>query len=370
MARGFGSRTSGSRAGGFAGGRRVRRRRCARGASTAALDRRPAIRPRAMRRRSGGACATRLRAGALRSRRALLRSPPWTSSLTYRGRAVTPADVAHIRAVLTAHAGHQSSRAVVGVCEAWQWRQPNGTPCDAICRGLLLCAASRGPPELPPPRWTTRKPWRPRTSAPPVLIDTTPIDDGAAGAAASRDSRRCGARRDEGALQQPARAVPLSRLPAAGRRAPEVPGVRRAGGRWRASRGRRRRGTSGCATASSAGRAEARRRNCGCSPYNTRFLILPWVSVPASGVACARPDGRERFSADWASVYGHPIYFLETFVDPARFRGTCYRAANWIVLGPTTGRGHGRRPSGPTRPVKEVLGYPLTPRLPQRLAEG
>ena len=47
-----------------------------------------------------------------------------------------------------------------------------------------------------------------------------------------------------------------------------------------------------------------------------------------------------RLSQDWERVYSHPIYYLETFVDPARFRGTCYLAANWIALGQTTGRGH------------------------------
>ena len=46
-----------------------------------------------------------------------------------------------------------------------------------------------------------------------------------------------------------------------------------------------------------------------------------------------------RISDDWQRMYGHPIYFLETFVDPERFRGTCYRAANWVLLGKTTGRG-------------------------------
>ena len=46
-----------------------------------------------------------------------------------------------------------------------------------------------------------------------------------------------------------------------------------------------------------------------------------------------------QLSQDWERIYGHPIYFLETFVDPERFRGTCYRAANWMVLGRTTGRG-------------------------------
>jgi hypothetical protein len=60
---------------------------------------------------------------------------------------------------------------------------------------------------------------------------------------------------------------------------------------------------------------------------------------------------------------------LETFVDPARFRGTCYRAANWIVLGRTTGRGKDSQSKRPNRPIKEVLGYPLTKDFRQLLAE-
>jgi hypothetical protein len=47
----------------------------------------------------------------------------------------------------------------------------------------------------------------------------------------------------------------------------------------------------------------------------------------------------QTLSADWQRVYAHPIYYLETFIDPQRFAGTCYRAANWRVLGVTTGRG-------------------------------
>jgi hypothetical protein len=114
---------------------------------------------------------------------------------------------------------------------------------------------------------------------------------------------------------------------------------------------------------------ETRRRHLRFLAYNTRFLILPWVTVPhlASHVL---GQMAARLSVDWQQVYGHPIYFLETFVDPARFRGTCYRAANWIALGPTTGRGHNAPTSARTQPVKDVLGYPLTPDFRQRLAEG
>jgi hypothetical protein len=68
-------------------------------------------------------------------------------------------------------------------------------------------------------------------------------------------------------------------------------------------------------------------------------------------------------SDDWHGIYGHGIYFLETFVDPGRFRGTCYVAANWQLLGWTTGRGHRCPTYEPNRPVKKVLGYPLTKRF-------
>jgi len=104
--------------------------------------------------------------------------------------------------------------------------------------------------------------------------------------------------------------------------------------------------------------AEARRRNLRFLAYHTRFLILPWVRVEhlASHIL-----GRmaSQISADGRRIYGHPIYFLETFVDPERFRGTCYRAANWVVLGKTAGRGKQCNSYVPNRSIKEVLGYPL-----------
>ncbi|WP_217634703.1 Druantia anti-phage system protein DruA [Paenibacillus naphthalenovorans] len=70
---------------------------------------------------------------------------------------------------------------------------------------------------------------------------------------------------------------------------------------------------------------------------NMRFLILPWVRVPhlASHILAAIA---KRVSDDWMYKYGHPIYMLETFVDQERFRGVCYRAANWIRVGQTQGR--------------------------------
>jgi hypothetical protein len=71
---------------------------------------------------------------------------------------------------------------------------------------------------------------------------------------------------------------------------------------------------------------------------------------------------------DWQRLYAHPIYWLETFVDPARFKGTCYRAANWLALGCTTGRGKNAPTKKPTRSIKEVLALALTRRFRELLS--
>jgi hypothetical protein len=109
-----------------------------------------------------------------------------------------------------------------------------------------------------------------------------------------------------------------------------------------------------------------RRRHLRFIAYNSRYLILPWVAVPP---LASHLLGRMvwRLSAEWERVYGHPVYFAETFVDPQRGRGTCYRAANWIVLGRTTGRGHADLSHRANRSIKEVLGYPLVPDFRARL---
>ena len=83
----------------------------------------------------------------------------------------------------------------------------------------------------------------------------------------------------------------------------------------------------------------------------------------------APPNGLRDLSGDWQRIYAHPIYFVETFIDPQRFRGTCYRAANWTVLGETTGRGKDDMTKRPNRPIKQVLGLPLVKDYRQRLSQ-
>jgi hypothetical protein len=92
---------------------------------------------------------------------------------------------------------------------------------------------------------------------------------------------------------------------------------------------------------------------------NTRFLILPWVKVAHLASHLLGLMAR-RISRDWQEIYRHEVVWLETFVDPQRgFSGTCYKAANWISVGQTTGRGKNDQTHRINRSLKEVLGYPL-----------
>jgi len=84
--------------------------------------------------------------------------------------------------------------------------------------------------------------------------------------------------------------------------------------------------------------AQTRKRNLPFIVNNNRFLIFPWVKVPH---LASHLLGRicRRLSSDWQAKYHHPVYLAETFVEQNRFKGTCYKAANWIHVGQTQGRG-------------------------------
>jgi hypothetical protein len=91
---------------------------------------------------------------------------------------------------------------------------------------------------------------------------------------------------------------------------------------------------------------------------NTRFLILPGVRVPhlASHVLGA---AARRISSDWLAKYGRGLDWLETFVERQRFAGTCYRAANWLHVGSTRGRGRQDSEHRASVPEKDVYLYRL-----------
>ena len=103
---------------------------------------------------------------------------------------------------------------------------------------------------------------------------------------------------------------------------------------------------------------EQQKRNLELLANNTRFLILPSVRVPHLASWLLGRVSR-RLSRDWQAKYGHPIVALETFVERERFRGTAYRAANWLAVGATTGRTRQDRHTCIQAPVKDLYLYPL-----------
>jgi hypothetical protein len=235
-----------------------------------------------------------------------------------------------------------------------------------VCRGLLLMLHRAGEIQLPPIRFKTLNPFVVRATPAPMLIDTTPI------AVALKELRPI-------ELQQVRRTgdEPLfnSLMEQHHYLKYEQPvGEQLKYLAWAQGR------PIACLAWSSAPRhlgsrdryigwgAEARRRNIRFIAYNTRFLILPWVRVPH---LASHLLGRMAavLSGDWCRTYSHPIYFAETFIDPERFRGTCYRAANWQPMGLTTGRGKNDQTNKPNRPIKEILGLPLTPRFREYLSQ-
>ena len=107
---------------------------------------------------------------------------------------------------------------------------------------------------------------------------------------------------------------------------------------------------------------EKRGKNLSLVTNNTRFLILPWVSVKylASHILSKIC---QRIKNDWEHKYGHPVYLLETFVERDRFEGTCYKASNWTRVGETKGRSRNDRYNTMKVPVKDIYLYPLTKRF-------
>jgi len=101
---------------------------------------------------------------------------------------------------------------------------------------------------------------------------------------------------------------------------------------------------------------------------NSRFLIFPWVNVPhlASHILSLVA---KRIGSDWELKYGHGLCLLETFVECGRFKGTCYKAANWINVGRTTGRGRDGGHHNAILPQKDVYLYPLVTSFRQALSD-
>ena len=281
----------------------------------------------------------------------------------YRGREITDTDLATIQQLIAKNPGASRRTLSIELCRAWHWVQPNGVLRDMVARALMLKLHRLGLIGLPPVRWACGIPSRKKPL--PVSIDRTPIE-GDLAAIRPLEFRQVRRSAEEPVLNglieehhylryvQPVGEHLKYLVYALGRpvaclawsSAPRHLGVRDRFIGWS---------------------PEARKRNLHLLAYNTRFLILPWVRVPHLASHILGKMAR-LLPRDWERIYGHPLWYLETFVDPARNRGTSYLAANWVKLGRTCGRGHNAPTRRPRVPVKEILGYPLSPRFREILS--
>jgi len=280
-----------------------------------------------------------------------------------QGRRIGGLELAEIRELIAANPLWPRHRLSVTLAQRWQWYAPSGQLKDMAARTLLLKLHERGLIVLPERR---RAPPKRRAQATPELEDL-PWPEPVAGGLA--------------ALQ------PL-RIQVVGRRHPDYPRFERYlvrhhylgyGGPVGANLGyliRSRTGVDlacllfGAAAWQCAPRdrwigwsAEQRARGLSLIANNQRFMILPWVRVEhlASHIL---GQVAQRISQDWEQRYRHPLCVLETFVERGRFEGHCYRAANWVCVGQTTGRTRQNqryRDNAVHAPVKDVYLYSLGP---------
>jgi len=286
--------------------------------------------------------------------------------LSFRGRQIRSADITFLREFIAQNPGLSRRRLSVKVCEAWRWFQPNGQPRDMVCRGLMLALHRAGHIELPPQRQTPpNNAIRHRRVAALAPCDTTPI----AGPLASLGPLEIRlVRRADG---EELFAHLLSRYHYLGYSRPVGEHLKYlvlAGARpvaclaW----------NSGPLKLTLRDKfvgapKEAYAHNLHLIAYNSRYLIAPWVTVPH---LASHLLGRilRRISSDWQALYHHPIHLLESFVDTQRFRGTCYRAANWTCVGRSQGRGT-KSKTGARTSIKELWVYPLGRHFRERLLQ-
>jgi hypothetical protein len=279
--------------------------------------------------------------------------------LRYRNREIRLADLEFLRSTI---ADCEIRKEVyLKVCEAWGWRQANGAPSVVACQDLLLRLEERGYLRLPASRKTSgtglsaSRRHLPVLPAELVALSWTPVIDPES-CLASVEVRPIAPEERAGWRLFMGRYHYLGDRPIVGEQL-----------LYAAFMGNELVALLGWASAALHVPAreqyvgwdeQAQRRQLRFVTNNVRFLVPPWVRVKclASRVLalCLR-----RLSRDWQAAWGHPVHLAETFVDTARFKGTCYRAANWTYLGQTAGRSKRGNDYSHNDAPKAVFVYPL-----------
>ena len=289
-----------------------------------------------------------------------------TKLFTYRNRVITSEDVNFLAGIIDDNPQESRRALSIRVCREWNWVQPNGVLKDGVCRGLMLKLHREEHIKLPPRRQPSTGGRQSRQKIKPLEIDQAPI------LSTVKELQPIEIRQVRRTKLEPLFNSLIEQYHYLGYTQPVGEHLKYIV--FSAER------PIACFVFSSAPYSILLRdRFIGWSPemleknrhllaYNSRFLILPWVKVPhlASHLLarCARD-----ISADWQALYHHPVFWLETFVDNELFKGTCYRAANWIFLGNTSGRGKYNKTQKQLTSIKAMYGFPLCKQFRQLLCQ-
>ena len=279
--------------------------------------------------------------------------------LSFCGHALSPSELDRIRSITREFAGLALTELAATVCELLEWRRPNGGLKSRECYLFLRELHSRGwLPWLPAPR-----PRHPRVSAARPAVEPLFIPavlDGKLDA--YRPIRleliECGEQRllfrqylerhHYLGYRAPYGAQLRYFVRAAQPELPPLAALLFTSAAWRMAPRDRWIGWSD----------PIRQRNLPLVVNQSRFLILPWTRIPhlASHILARTA---QQLPHDWQTRYGVTPVLMETLVDPDRYRGTCYHAANWIEVGMTTGRGRMDRSRQVQGVCKKIFLYPL-----------
>jgi hypothetical protein len=276
--------------------------------------------------------------------------------VTFCGRRFTAQEVELMRVVAHDYAGLGVTEIARTVCELLQWERPNGRLKNHECRQLLERLQGEGVLTLPALRKLGGKGPR-RIDLRQPLLDPAPIE------CVARECEPLEMALVEGPAESRSWREHVERYHYLGCCVPFGANLRY----WVRNRHRE----LACLLWTSPAwkmdprdvwigwSEEQRRRNLQRIVNNGRFLILPWVRVKALASKILALSARQ-VPHDWQSRYGHHPLLLETLVEGTRFRGTCYRAANWIYVGQTTGRGRmDREHNAHGQAIKDIYLYPL-----------
>lgn len=279
------------------------------------------------------------------------------ATLVIHGRRFQAPELHRVQDLVASHPEWSRYRLSRELCALWDWRTASGQWRDMAARTVLLKLEQRGWVRLPARRLVS--PNRHRLAAPaPRDWDRTPI----AGSLAELGPLGIVEVSERRAEREALRAA-LAHFHYLGYRAPAGENLQYV------VRDRAGRLLAGAVFAGAAWKCAARDQWIGWGrgqrearliqiANHVRFLLLPWVGVPHLGSWILGALER-RIAGDWQAKYGHPVVLLETFVERDRFAGTCYRAANWLRVGQTTGRSRADRHRTLRVPVKELYVRPL-----------